>query len=176
MPFVAERPLEDMINLAAVDRAGVAMTGKGGERLAEVTRSLTPIYRGSRPEGHGRERGTARRSIRTDVVRRHTSPLGRGWRRRVLTDDPVFPYIEWDTRPHDIPNAFGFGIDFGIGGRFDGKFHPGTTGQHPFARAALIVALEVSGMFALELEEFGRDLTAARGRRGLDEALRRAGS
>jgi hypothetical protein len=30
------------------------------------------------------------------------------------------------TEPHDIPNAFGWGPTFGIGGRFSGKFHPGT--------------------------------------------------
>lgn len=27
-------------------------------------------------------------------------------------------------KPYDIPNAFGFGPDFGIGGRFGGRFHP----------------------------------------------------
>ncbi len=40
------------------------------------------------------------------------------------------PYVTWleeGTGPHDIPNAFGMGPDFGIGGRFDGKFHPGST-------------------------------------------------
>lgn len=34
--------------------------------------------------------------------------------------------LEHGTNPHDIPNAFGYGEWFGIGGRFDGKFHPGT--------------------------------------------------
>lgn len=28
--------------------------------------------------------------------------------------------------PHDIPNSFGYGMEYGIGGRFDGKFHPGS--------------------------------------------------
>ena len=28
--------------------------------------------------------------------------------------------------PHDIPNSFGWGYEYGIGGRFDGKFHPGS--------------------------------------------------
>ena len=34
-------------------------------------------------------------------------------------------FIHEGTQPHDIPNAFGYGPTFGIGGRFDGKFHPG---------------------------------------------------
>lgn len=39
---------------------------------------------------------------------------------------PYIPALETGSRPHDIPNAFGWGIKFGIGGRFDGKFHPGS--------------------------------------------------
>lgn len=35
-------------------------------------------------------------------------------------------YLEEGTSPHDIPGAFGRSLPFGIGGRFDGKFHPGS--------------------------------------------------
>lgn len=35
-------------------------------------------------------------------------------------------FVHEGTVPHDIPNAFGWGPEFGIGGRFDGRFHPGT--------------------------------------------------
>lgn len=35
-------------------------------------------------------------------------------------------YLEEGTKPHDIPKAFGKELPFGIGGRFDGKFHPGS--------------------------------------------------
>lgn len=45
---------------------------------------------------------------------------------------PYVEYLEEGTKPHDIPNAFGFGYDFGIGGRFDGKFHPGSTKHKGF--------------------------------------------
>ena len=38
-------------------------------------------------------------------------------------------YVHEGTAPHDIPNAFGWGETFGIGGRFDGKFHPGYKGN-----------------------------------------------
>lgn len=40
------------------------------------------------------------------------------------------------TRPHNIPNAFGWGLGAGIGGRFSGLFHPGTR-ANPFVSKAL---------------------------------------
>lgn len=45
------------------------------------------------------------------------------------------------TAPHDIPGAWGIPAPFGIGGRFDGKFHPGTA-PIPFLRDALPAVLE----------------------------------
>lgn len=39
---------------------------------------------------------------------------------------PYIQYLEEGTEPHDIPRAFGRPLPFGIGGRFDGKFHPGS--------------------------------------------------
>jgi hypothetical protein len=35
-------------------------------------------------------------------------------------------FVHEGTGPHDIPGAFGIPVPFGVGGRFDGKFHPGT--------------------------------------------------
>jgi len=35
-------------------------------------------------------------------------------------------YLEGGTRPHNIPNAFGRGFNYGLAGRFNGKFHPGS--------------------------------------------------
>ena len=67
---------------------------------------------------------------------------------RIHFSSAVAPYVEYleeGTSPHDIPNAFGFTIpgkktkngrvsipNFGIGGRFDGKFHPGSTKHKGF--------------------------------------------
>lgn len=39
---------------------------------------------------------------------------------------PYAPYLNEGTTPHDIPNSFGLGENFGIGGKFNGKFHPGS--------------------------------------------------
>lgn len=32
---------------------------------------------------------------------------------------PYLDYLEYGTKPHNIPNAFGFGEDFGTYGRYD---------------------------------------------------------
>ena len=48
---------------------------------------------------------------------------------RIHFDSSVAPYVEYleeGTEPHDIPRAFGRPLPFGIGGRFNGKFHPGS--------------------------------------------------
>lgn len=161
MPFISERPLQDMLDPSAVEVAGLAMTAKGGRALAEETQLRTPVYKGP-PRRDGRLPGTLRDSIKAGAVRRHSSILGRGWEIRVSTDDPVGPNVEWTTRPHDIPNAFGFGDAFGLGGRFDGKFHPGTQGHHMFSRAAAALEVEIPFLFRDELEQFGRDLTLGR--------------
>lgn len=47
---------------------------------------------------------------------------------------PYVEYLEEGTRPHDIPCAFGREFPFGIGGRFDGKFHPGSTKHKGFIK------------------------------------------
>lgn len=54
---------------------------------------------------------------------------------RIHFSSTVAPYVEYleeGTRSHDIPGAFGKPIPFGIGGRFDGKFHPGSTKHKGF--------------------------------------------
>lgn len=50
-------------------------------------------------------------------------------------DGTIAPYVaalENGSTPHDIPGAFGREYPFGIGGRFDGKFHPGSTKHKGF--------------------------------------------
>ena len=50
-------------------------------------------------------------------------------------DSTIAPYVaalEEGSSPHDIPGAFGRDYPFGIGGRFDGKFHPGSTKHKGF--------------------------------------------
>lgn len=54
---------------------------------------------------------------------------------RIHFDSSVAPYVQYleeGTGPHDIPGAFGRRLPFGIGGRFNGKFHPGSTKHQGF--------------------------------------------
>lgn len=45
---------------------------------------------------------------------------------------PYAVYLNEGSRPHNIPNSFGLGPTFGIGGRFNGKFHPGSLKHYGF--------------------------------------------
>lgn len=54
---------------------------------------------------------------------------------------PYVEYLEEGTRPHDIPGAFGKPLPFGIGGRFDGKFHPGSTKHKDFIKDKCVNAI-----------------------------------
>lgn len=50
-------------------------------------------------------------------------------------DGTIAPYVaalENGSTPHDIPGAFGKDFPFGIGGKFDGKFHPGSKKHQGF--------------------------------------------
>ena len=54
---------------------------------------------------------------------------------------PYVVYLEEGTGPHDIPRAFGKTLPFGIGGRFDGKFHPGSTKHKGFISVKCVGAI-----------------------------------
>ena len=60
----------------------------------------------------------------------------RGFVVRIVAFAPYAAAVHEGARAHDIPNAFGFGPTFGIGGRFGGHFHPGNKGN-PFLRRNL---------------------------------------
>ena len=49
-----------------------------------------------------------------------------------LTRAPYIPYLQYGTDAHNIPRAFGRNLPFGIGGRFNGKFHPGSRKHEGF--------------------------------------------
>jgi len=53
---------------------------------------------------------------------------------------PYALFVEMGAGPHNIPNAFGWGPNFGTHGRFNGKFHPGNKAQH-FLSDSLPLAL-----------------------------------
>ena len=63
---------------------------------------------------------------------------------RIHFDSTVAPYVgylEEGTDPHNIPGAFGRALPFGIGGRFDGKFHPGSRKHQGFISEKCVNAI-----------------------------------
>lgn len=63
---------------------------------------------------------------------------------RIHFDSTVAPYVEYlqeGTSPHDIPGAFGKPVPFGIGGRFQGKFHPGSQKHKGFISEKCVNAI-----------------------------------
>lgn len=52
---------------------------------------------------------------------------------KAVWNAPTIPYFFaqlFGADPHDIPNAFGRGNDFGRGGQFRGRFHPGNKARN----------------------------------------------
>ena len=55
-----------------------------------------------------------------------------GWKngkisgRKFLEYSELAGYLDDGTQPHNIPMAFGRALPFGMSGRFDGNFHPGS--------------------------------------------------
>lgn len=50
-------------------------------------------------------------------------------------------FIHEGTAPHNIPGAFGIPAPFGVGGQFDGFFHPGHPEANRFLSDNLPLAL-----------------------------------
>jgi hypothetical protein len=111
------------------------LLGKAGpvaEHLITKTTRFQVAARGSAPVRTG--------CLRDSIVKRPIVEEAEGVLSMLVVCDttPCSPtrssyalLVHNGTKPHDIPNAFGWGHDFGIGGRFDGRFHPGTK-PHPF--------------------------------------------
>jgi len=63
---------------------------------------------------------------------------------RIHFDSTIAPYVEYleeGTGPHNIPKAFGRPLPFGTKGRFDGKFHPGSTKHQYFIKEKSVNAI-----------------------------------
>jgi hypothetical protein len=187
VPFVSAMPLEDFIDETAARRATARIADAGGDELQRRTKRHTPVGNPLDPNRRGRPPGTARESIERSDVERLVRAGREGFRVRVLTYDPVFPFIEWTTRPHIIRpradrapasviatrrprgtvqdgRAALSWLTLG-GGRVFARevHHPGTRGAHPFALAAL----ELEGGTNLRriaepaVEQFAREVIRA---------------
>lgn len=184
MPFVcAMKDLGDMLDPDAVDRAGRAIAERGVEVLVEETQDATPIGR-TRAEDRkatGRPPGTARGSVHAGPVARGQTARGPSYRGLARTEDPIFPYIEFNTKPHwirprkDRAPASVVATRRPRGTVQDGRaalswvgpfgrvfakkvWHPGTTGAHPFLFGAIATERRRHTLAAPALRVFARDL------------------
>lgn len=148
MPFVSDRPLDSYFHEAAVHRAMRRIADDAGDAGVKATRRHTPTVTRKLLE-----------SIRRGPVLLHGGIGGtRGYGVKIFTDVDYAPDVEWNTRPHDIPGAFGRPLPFGVGGQFSGKFHPGTTGQHMFELGAAELDSQIRVVAAPALEVFVREV------------------
>jgi hypothetical protein len=164
VPFVASRPLADMLN---PDAAGAFLARAGdaaGDRLLAETKRGTPVDSNPWHDHVGRLPGTLRESVQRGPVERHRGVLGSGIRVRVFTEDRVAPFVEESTRPHEIRPCNAGMLSFRVAP--DGRrvyahvvHHPGTRGAHMFAIAALILEGELGEVLAEPLRLFAEELT-----------------
>lgn len=95
------------------------------------------------------ESGKLQRSITTEVKSYYKSQEIKVY----LSGDrvPYAGFLEEGTAPHDIPHAFGYGSiypgkpnpythqePYGVGGRFNGKWHPGSTKHKGFVENVML--------------------------------------
>ena len=72
----------------------------------------------------------------SESIVKRWSPTLEGQLLEIVAKQPYAASVHEGSKPHYIPNAFGWGPTFGIGGRFGGFFHPGIIPEHaqPFLR------------------------------------------
>jgi len=141
----------------------IKMARHGGERMTELVKMNTPIAPPQDPvERRVRLRKRPRGTLRESIVEKPVVPTGEGFESGCETHDPIAPYVEWSTKPHEIrpipPNRR---LSFVKGGQWVFArvvHHPGTHGQAMFRIGAHYLEHEVqTGLLNRELEEFKRD-------------------
>lgn len=162
-------PLRNGGRAAALVRPVVArhtarkMADHGGARLTELTKQNTPI--GPAPSAMEsavrrakRKPGDLRRSFEQKAV---VALPGNRYQSGVETHDPIAPFVEWPTRPHEIlPRRRGGLLAFVKDGHWvytKRVWHPGTTGQAMVRISAAKVEAELrEGLLEPELREWKR--------------------
>lgn len=140
--------LADLFDPDLAQNAAQEMADDGTDSLLEHVIEYTPVsYANSAFQRFGgfevaREPGTLKRSWRRRPVVETVHGLEPAFRGEVYTDDPVAPYVEWNTAPHPIdPKKPGGMLRFRVWPTGQVVFarhvdHPGTTGQHMMGLAS----------------------------------------
>lgn len=193
MPFIADRRLEDLLDPEAGMRCSRRIAQAGVDWLVANTKKRTPVDISPYRDKPARPPGTARNSVHATDVDRRRGVVGPVYEGRARTEDPIFPHIEWTTKPHIIrPRAdrnpasvvetrrprgtvqdgrAALSWRDATGRRFAKEVHhPGTRGQHPFAYGAAETERQLVPLSRPAVALFARELVPPRtGRvRGLE--------
>jgi hypothetical protein len=182
MGYSATGRLEDLIDPDACGHAAREMADAVGDAFESHVRRLTP-----RDESPFRDptRGVhIRDTIERTPVRERRSPAGTIYTGSVFTEHPSAPFLEWDTRAHDIrpredraaasvvatgrPRRMGDDPQAALAWRTSGGpgglvfahevHHPGTRGAHMFSRGAAVTQAELDRICAPAMQRFERML------------------
>jgi hypothetical protein len=129
-----------VVDGAAMQRLLRSPTGPVGVHLIERGEIVKQAAKAKAPRDTG--------CLEETIVKRVEENAETGFVIRIVSDSsPCSPsrtsyslFVHNGTKPHDIPGAFGIPAPFGVGGRFDGKFHSGNA-ANPYLTDALPLAV-----------------------------------
>lgn len=163
MGYRSDGDIADLFREEPIRHCAERIRTRVGDDLRDRVRAHTPVA--TPPPGawsewlHARRRlpGTLRDSWEVHV---HELP-GERYVVDVVTQDPVAPYVEWDTEPHLIvPKEPGGVLRFwdreGALQFARSVHHPGTRGQHMMAKALAEVAVSWKVIAEEEFREMAR--------------------
>lgn len=141
---------------AATALACRRMADRAGDRMVDLTIANTPI-----------DKGVLRSSWYQKPVQKTFVAVWPAYESGVATDVDYAPYVEWDTRPHEIRAKAGGVLRWIDSKTGDVRYativhHPGTTGQHMVGIAADVVESEADSgfLFTSILNDWKRDVEA----------------
>lgn len=195
MPVVFSTDPTNLVDPTAVTRFGHDLTDAVGDHLRDAIKERTPISTSlhgvAKPIDPGdafargrydpltlRERmpGTLWASIQRGERHGYRGAYGRGWEIRVGTDDDIAPFVENDTRAHEIrptPEHTAAALAasrgkkhaalqfffMGVVSYYRHVMHPGTHGAHMFARGAAWTEGELGEIARPYVDRFCEDVT-----------------
>jgi Bacteriophage HK97-gp10, putative tail-component len=151
MAYRASGTLTQLVNVEDdIDEVELALCLRMAYEIQEKVRRYTPTA--IRPPKVTASVFAAERSRRPGTLKDsweigHLAKLGNTSWIEVYTEDPIAPYVEYDTRPHPIRARPGSVLRFRSTKTGEVVYaaevlHPGTTGVHMLARACAEVAAD----------------------------------
>ena len=151
MSYKASGSLSHVVNVEEdVDEIERALALRMAYEIQEAVRRLTPVAVRTPQVSAGvfaRERSRRPGTLKDSWEIGHLTKIGSVAMIEVYTEDPIAPYVEYDTQPHTIRAKPGSVLRFRSTKTGDVIYaaevmHPGTTGVHMLAKACAQVAAD----------------------------------